>query len=828
VARLGHYDASTGAAGIQQAGVTMREAIELLFHELGHPIEMQHLNDARLKALFDSARGDLVELPAAGKQGFERRMYMASGVNELFAETFMHYILHGEMMKQGFPGLAKDQQLWKDIYNYFRDNVFDGTEYVVEDGTLVARAPAVSPEAVRGVTRKLVKVNEAIDAAGKAIEAGGLGKTGASVKKELSAAEDVLRAAAQDVAAMDAASPDDGRVTQLKAAVEAGVIALDQKAEELSMKMAEEAPAGIMERIGNAIKAKIDERRASAAAGKLMGAVEDMVRSAGEDASRLPRQDLKKTAEAVMIAQKGILREGQKVTLVVDGARRVFAGRGADIGVNILDVVMRAPAGAADEKFIDSVRRAAAGGKLPYEVGVKIVKNADGSLSSVISDEAVIEIVDGKVVSSSVTRSYGQGEDVVSSFHLHPGLLGDGVREAAIREVAADAVASLAVEAITGRNVSEYIVQITPDGPVASELSHIINPDGTATFNLSGFGSFGQDGIGVSAGEVSAAVRVGMQRPYSHKSGVDVSERTTEARKFDIKIARRAPAPREEAVREVAEGTKERLLKAIAAGMPPITEEAVPGRMMPVGAMTSALAKEKAAIEGESRLRSIKSMVEYMEALAAIDKQAGIYQGVSVVAFDARSVDATVRDLAATARGSSVVKVVIFGGDADKRMAEDIGAIFIPMTDDKARISELIRKELPTASGNAGLAVGKIAITVTGQAAMASESGSIYNDMQASIAENKRDGRDVPSYIMLHPSITEKDENNGRRGIADLVRSALQKKPAFIGIGEFNRSDFTKMSDLLKKNGGVMWVIRELSKALGEIMSAIRAAAVSA
>lgn len=125
----------------------IRYYIEKVLHELGHPLEEKHTKygkegyaNKEFRELWHKASGDMHDLPAVGYPGYRRKDYMKDHFYEFFAENFMHYILHGESMSKGFsdiPELVKDNKLWKDIYDYYKKNVFYGYEYRVIDGEFV-------------------------------------------------------------------------------------------------------------------------------------------------------------------------------------------------------------------------------------------------------------------------------------------------------------------------------------------------------------------------------------------------------------------------------------------------------------------------------------------------------------------------------------------------------------------------------------------------------------------------------------------------------------------------------------------------------------------
>jgi serine/threonine protein phosphatase PrpC len=137
---LGEYIKDTGTLEIRSAKFLLRPFIEILLHELGHVVESEHIDspESELNQLFNRIKIGLnyYALSALNLDGEMRKNYvfgygtqMYKNNTEIFAETLMHYILHGSLMVSGFEGYVKDPAPWKEVYKYYRDQVFEGHEF---------------------------------------------------------------------------------------------------------------------------------------------------------------------------------------------------------------------------------------------------------------------------------------------------------------------------------------------------------------------------------------------------------------------------------------------------------------------------------------------------------------------------------------------------------------------------------------------------------------------------------------------------------------------------------------------------------------------------
>jgi len=128
-ARIGQYRDDIGQLGVQPTVFQFREFLETFLHEFGHVVQARHVAPgSALPALFNRARPNTYSLPTLGFSAEVRRGYIQTP-EEMFAETFMHYVLHGELFAQGFPGFTADPAAWRAVYAYYRNTVFAGVEY---------------------------------------------------------------------------------------------------------------------------------------------------------------------------------------------------------------------------------------------------------------------------------------------------------------------------------------------------------------------------------------------------------------------------------------------------------------------------------------------------------------------------------------------------------------------------------------------------------------------------------------------------------------------------------------------------------------------------
>lgn len=130
---LGEYNPTSKEICLGKAKhFSTRGYLELILHEIGHTYEEKFINDPKFIDLYNRAKGDMYKLPAIDEDRMVRQNYISSDISEFFAETFMHYILQGSTMKNGFsifPDVSNNNRLYKEVYKYFKENVFDNHEY---------------------------------------------------------------------------------------------------------------------------------------------------------------------------------------------------------------------------------------------------------------------------------------------------------------------------------------------------------------------------------------------------------------------------------------------------------------------------------------------------------------------------------------------------------------------------------------------------------------------------------------------------------------------------------------------------------------------------
>lgn len=136
----GVYDLDTKGIYLSKAHeFTSRGFVELLLHEIGHACEDRFIADKDFIALFEQASKQMYQMPAIDEEGKIRSDYISKSISEFFAETFMHYVLQGKKLEDGFIGASYNSKLYKNVYNYFKQKVFNDTEY---QGKIYRSVPA--------------------------------------------------------------------------------------------------------------------------------------------------------------------------------------------------------------------------------------------------------------------------------------------------------------------------------------------------------------------------------------------------------------------------------------------------------------------------------------------------------------------------------------------------------------------------------------------------------------------------------------------------------------------------------------------------------------
>ncbi len=137
------YDPKRKRLVMRHSRFNTREFSEIFYHELGHvfePLILENPTGRPFGEVFDN----VYALPSAESSAGEMARYInfqnfaGQGYYETAAETFMHYVLHGELFSRGFEGAVKDAEPWKKVHKFYRDQVFQGYEFRVVDGKLAA------------------------------------------------------------------------------------------------------------------------------------------------------------------------------------------------------------------------------------------------------------------------------------------------------------------------------------------------------------------------------------------------------------------------------------------------------------------------------------------------------------------------------------------------------------------------------------------------------------------------------------------------------------------------------------------------------------------
>ena len=187
---------------------------------------------------------------------------------------------------------------------------------------------------------------------------------------------------------------------------------------------------------------------------------------------------------------------------------------------------------------------------------------------------------------------------------------------------------------------------------------------------------------------------------------------------------------------------------------------------------------------------------------------------VSVLAFDASSVDGSVRDLIEAASGrENVVRVVIFG-EGDNPPADIAGAIYIKVSD-ASKLSRSIEDEAAKDLG-AGSRVNQIAILRVGG------ESAVESDLNSRLSDKVR-----PNYVLVKGDA--KMAGSADVNMANLLMSVMKAKPCFMAVGyRDGEASLGKIKDILAQMGGIFRIFKDINRAMSEMYLAIRATAVAA
>jgi hypothetical protein len=205
---------------------------------------------------------------------------------------------------------------------------------------------------------------------------------------------------------------------------------------------------------------------------------------------------------------------------------------------------------------------------------------------------------------------------------------------------------------------------------------------------------------------------------------------------------------------------------------------------------------------------SARSAIEYLE------ERAGATGAVSVLAFDASSVDGSVRDLIEAASGrENVVRVVIFG-EGDNPPADIAGAIYIKVSD-ASKLSRSIEDEAAKDLG-AGSRVNQIAILRVGG------ESAVESDLNSRLSDKVR-----PNYVLVKGDA--KMAGSADVNMANLLMSVMKAQPCFMAVGyRDGEASLGKIKDILAQMGGIFRIFKDINRAMSEMYLAIRATAVAA
>lgn len=130
---LGQYSGEVKEMHLGKAKhFSTRGYLELILHEVGHACEDRFVNDKKFIELYNRAKLNMYKLPAIDENSKLRQNYISGNISEFFAETFMHYILQGNIIRNSFikfPGVTCDNGLYREVYEYFKEKVFENYEY---------------------------------------------------------------------------------------------------------------------------------------------------------------------------------------------------------------------------------------------------------------------------------------------------------------------------------------------------------------------------------------------------------------------------------------------------------------------------------------------------------------------------------------------------------------------------------------------------------------------------------------------------------------------------------------------------------------------------
>jgi len=122
--------------------------------------------------------------------------------------------------------------------------------------------------------------------------------------------------------------------------------------------------------------------------------------------------------------------------------------------------------------------------------------------------------------------------------------------------------------------------------------------------------------------------------------------------------------------------------------------------------------------------------------------------------------------------------------------------------------------------------IAQAAIILTGEAR--DVSGEVLADLE--VFESEPETATVSSYALLKTSVMQEDM--GELNLTNLIRGIIQGTPGVVAVGydtDDERSDdfqaFIKVNEIISRLGGFFAPVKNLTEALGEIITAIKAVA---
>ena len=527
----------------------------------------------------------------------------------------------------------------------------------------------------------------------------------------------------------------------------------------------------------------------------VLATLKDNIMLAGVDITVLPEEQLIKASKALEAGNSGILRKGQVVTIRIDGKEYKIEGKGSNIGKSLAD--------AAPTEIRDIIAKAGVSG---YEVGFKVIRLESGSLTIEVSDNAQIDIRDGKIVSTSVTRRFARGEDVVASLHTHL----DEIKN--IEEVSGDALASEKIKENLGLNeaIPEFILQNTARGIITSVLRQ--DRDSTGVYTLTPLGA------GIKAVE-TGRISLNEAAAYGSVKIEKILEGVFEVTAVNYISVYANPALNKEVT--ITGGLVEDLL-------PPMTgpPQMPIGSIMPMGALEP---EQKAKPQTSPDISAIdasggKAMESMMGQLRKVMEARGTSAPV-VLAFDAGSVigangnivNKSFGDLVAQAKANEkIVKIaVIAWSEAEREKINNANiegvTVIVASKSKTANLSDVIRNN-----------IGKDNMSDTAIFLLDNKTGDGLGIVERNI-KNIRSGEKLPAYAVLNQS-KDKDVLVGEINLANLLAS-IAFKGAFVGIGYDENNK--RVNGLAKYFGFFKIVSLEIAKNVERFLAAVKQVAAS-